>query len=285
VKYAFIKEHSQCWSVAFQCRALGVSRSGYYRWCQRKISQKAIQGEQLDAEITALFDLHKGRYGSPRITKALKEKGENVNHKRVEKRMAALGLQAKQAKKFKATTDSKHNLPIAQNHLQQDFNAEKPNEKWVGDITYIWTAKGWLYLAVFIDVFSRQVVGWSMSNRINKQLVCDALLMSLWRRGFPKGVIVHTDRGSQYCSGQYQQLLNDNGLTCSMSGRGCCYDNAVAESFFHSLKVECLYDYSFSNREEAKKITFEYIEIYYNQQRLHSSIGYKTPIGFERLCA
>ncbi len=285
MKYAFIKEHCQCWSVSTLCRAFGVSRSGYYRWCQSNASQKAKISAQLDAEIIELFGQHKQRYGSPRITEALREKGENVNHKRVEKRMAALGLRAKHAKKFKATTDSKHSLPIAPNLLQQDFSAEQPNEKWVGDITYVWTAKGWLYLAVFIDVFSRQVVGWSMSKRINKQLVCDALLMSLWRRGFPKGVIVHTDRGSQYCSGQYQQLLNDNGLTCSMSGKGCCYDNAVAESFFHSLKVESLYDYSFSDREHAKKVIFEYIEIYYNQQRLHSSIGYKTPVGFERLCA
>ena len=241
--------------------------------------------EKLDSEIIELFEVHKGRYGSPRITLALKDNGWCVNHKRVERRMVALGLRAKQVKKFKATTDSKHALPVAENRLQQDFTANRPNEKWVGDITYVWTAKGWLYLAVFIDLFSRQVIGWSMSKRINKALVCDALLMSLWRRNFPKGVIVHNDRGSQYCSKKYQQLLKDNKLICSMSGKGCCYDNAVAESFFHSLKVECVYDYAFGEREQAKKIIFDYIEIYYNKQRLHSSIGYKTPERFEQLCA
>ncbi|MBU2710367.1 IS3 family transposase [Zooshikella sp. WH53] len=238
----------------------------------------------MDNDIIELFEHHKGRYGSPRITKALKDNKQCVNHKRVAKRMVALGLQAKQAKKFKATTNSEHGLPVAENFLQQDFSAKKPNEKWVGDITYVWTLQGWLYLAIFIDVFSRQVIGWLMSRRINKELVYDALLMALWRRNFTTGVIVHSDRGSQYCSKKYQQLLKDNKLICSMSGKGCSYDNALAESFFHSLKVECIYDYTFSDRAQAKKIIFEYIEVYYNQQRSHSSIGYKTPARFEQLC-
>ena len=285
MKYAFIKQNKLGWPVAFQCRVFSVSRSGYYRWCQLGDTQRNKSNQQLDSDIIKLFEHHKGRYGSPRITKALKDNNQCVNHKRVAKRMVALGLRAKQAKKFKATTDSKHGLPIADNLLQQDFHANKPNEKWVGDITYIWTTQGWLYLAIFIDVFSRQVIGWSMARRINKELVYDALLMALWRRNFPKGVIVHTDRGSQYCSKKYQQLLKDNKLICSMSGKGCCYDNALAESFFHSLKVECIYDYVFSDRAQAKKIIFEYIEVYYNQQRLHSSIGYKTPARFEQLCA
>ena len=197
--------------------------------------------------------------------------------------MKALNLKAKQAKKFKATTDSKHKLPVAENILSQDFTASKPNEKYVGDITYVWTSEGWLYLAVFIDLFNREVVGWSMSNRIDKKLVCDALLMAMWRRGLPPGVIVHSDRGSQYCSGAYQRLLNDNQLICSMSGKGCCYDNAVAESFFHSLKVECVHDYYFRTREEAKKTIFEYIEVYYNTIRRHSAIGYVAPTQFEAL--
>ena len=285
MKYAFIKANKQSWPVTLQCKVFSVSRSGYYQWCQPAKSQGVRRNQKLDADIIELFDNHKGRYGSPRITKALQACGERVNHKRVAKRMAALGLRAKQAKQFKATTDSKHHLPVADNLLQQDFSASQPNEKWVGDITCVWTTQGWLYLAVFIDVFSRQVIGWSMSSRINKALVCDALLMALWRRSFPKGVIVHTDRGSQYCAKKYQQLLKDNKLICSMSGKGCCYDNAVAESFFHSLKVECIYDYAFDNREQAKKIIFEYIEIYYNTQRLHSTIGYTAPVIFEQLCA
>lgn len=285
MKYAFIKDHADLWSVAMQCHVFNVMRSGYYRWLKYDETARAKKNKELDAKIIPLFNQNKGNYGSPRITKALKQSGEAVNHKRVAKRMVTLGLKAKQAKKFKATTDSKHNLPVADNLLQQDFTAAKPNEKWVSDITYIWTSEGWLYLAVFIDLFSRQVIGWSMSNRINKALVCDALLMAMWRRGFPRGVIVHTDRGSQYCSKRYQRLLKDNRLICSMSGKGCCYDNAVAESFFHSLKVECIHDYSFANREEAKKVIFEYIEIYYNRQRLHSTIGYHTPEAFERLSA
>ena len=285
MKYAFIDSNRQYWSVAMQCRVFNVSRSGYYQWGYSSQSLRAVENEKLDAKIIDLFDQHKGRYGSPRITQGLREQGECVNHKRVEKRMVALRLKAKQAKKFKATTDSKHNLLIADNLLQQDFSASKPNEKWVGDITYIWTTKGWLYLAVIIDVFSRQVIGWSMSNRMTKKRVCDALLMALWRRQFPTGVIVHTDRGSQYCSKQYQTLLKDNKLICSMSNKGCCYDNAVAESFFHSLKVESIYDYIFSDREEAKKVIFEYIEVYYNQQRLHSYLDYKTPAKFEQLYA
>lgn len=283
MKYAFIKDNKNIWSVAAQCRAFKLSRSGYYSWCSGKASARAQENQRLDGKIIQIFKAHQKRYGAPRITDELKDDGLTVNHKKVEKRMKILGLKAKQAKKFKATTDSKHNLPVADNLLKQDFSATAPNQKWAGDITYVWTQSGWLYLAVIIDLFSRQVIGWSMSKRINKDLVCNALLMSLWRRGFPKGVIVHTDRGSQYCSKKYQKLLNDNQLVCSMSGKGCCYDNAVSETFFHTLKVECLNDYQFKYRDEAKKVIFEYIEIYYNQQRKHSTIGYKTPIQFEML--
>lgn len=266
-----------------QCRAFKVSRAGYYDWCSGKIFRRERKNQKLDCKIIKIFNTHQKRYGAPRITDELKDDGLIVNHKKVEKRMKILGLKAKQAKKFKATTDSNHNLPVAKNLLKQDFSATAPNQKWAGDITYVWTQSGWLYLAVIIDLFSRQVIGWSMSKRINKELVCDALLMALWRRGFPKDVIVHTDRGSQYCSNKYQKLLKDNRLICSMSGKGCCYDNAVSESFFHTLKVECLNDYYFTNRDDAKKIIFEYIEIYYNQKRKHSTIGYKTPVQFELL--
>ncbi|WP_094786550.1 IS3 family transposase [Zooshikella ganghwensis] len=171
MKYAFIKQNKQDWPVAFQCRVLNVSRSGYYQWCQSDETQIIKRNQQLDDDILELFEQHKGRYGSPRITKALKDNKQCVNHKRVAKRMVALGLRAKQARKFKATTNSQHALPIAENLLQQDFSANKRNEKWVGDITYVWTTQGWLYLAIFIDVFSRQVISWSMSKRINKELV------------------------------------------------------------------------------------------------------------------
>lgn len=283
MKYAFVKENQKSWSIGLQCRVLQVSRPGYYAWSKRATSQREQANKILDEKILGIFKYHKSRYGSPRITEELKDQGEQVNHKRVEKRMKTLEIRAKQAKKFKCTTDSNHDKPIAKNLLEQDFSATAPNQKWVGDITYVWTQSGWLYLAVVLDLYSRQVIGWSMSPRINKKLVCDALTMALWRRHFPKDVIVHTDRGSQYCSKRYQQLIKDNHLVCSMSGRGNCYDNAVAESYFHSLKVECLHGQHFVDRPSAQKEIFEYIEIYYNQQRKHSALGYKTPSQFEAL--
>ena len=283
MKYAFILDNRHSWSIAAQCRALKVSRSGFYAWLIDETSDRSQANQVLDLKIIDIFKTHKKRYGVPRITEELRDQGYCVNHKKVEKRMKLLGLKAKQAKKFKATTDSNHKQPVACNLLNQDFSASAPNQKWAGDITYIWTQAGWLYVAVIIDLFSRQVIGWSMSKRINKELVCNALLMALWRRGFPKGVLVHSDRGSQYCSNRYQKLLKDHHLICSMSGKGCCYDNAVSETFFHTLKVECLNDYHFMNREDAKKMIFEYVEIYYNQQRKHSAIEYKTPVQFEQL--
>ena len=194
-----------------------------------------------------------------------------------------MGLKAKGKKKFKATTDSEHKLPIFENLLSRDFHAEAPNQKWTSDITYVWTDEGWLYLCVYIDLFSRSVIGWSMSKRINRHLVCDALTMALWRRGFPKGVIVHTDRGSQYASKQYRRLLKNHGLIGSMSRKGNCWDNSVAESFFKTLKYEHLYDYSFNTRDKAKQEIFEYIEVYYNKNRRHSYLGYLTPEMFEKV--
>lgn len=237
--------------------------------------------QDLDANINDIFAQHERRYGAPRITKELIAEGMNVGENRVARRMKALGLRAKQAKKFKATTDSNHQYPVAENLLQQDFSASKPNEKWLSDITYLWTGSGWLYLAVVLDVYSRKIIGWSMSKRINQELVCNALLMALWRRGFPKGVIVHSDRGSQYCSNRYQKLLKDHKLICSMSGKGNCYDNAAMETFFHSMKVECIHGEYFKTREEMRKTVFEYIELYYNRVRRHSTIGYLAPSVYE----
>ena len=188
---------------------------------------------------------------------------------------------AKARKKFKVTTDSNHKKPVADNLLNQDFSASTPDEKWVTDITYIPTNEGWLYLCVFIDLYSRAVIGWSMSNRMRASLVESTLKMALFTRGFPANVIAHSDRGSQYCSETYQKLLSENKLICSMSGKGCCYDNAAMESFFHTLKVELVHDENYRTREEAKTSIVEYIECYYNRKRRHSSIGYKTPIQFE----
>jgi len=245
------------------------------------MSPREQSNQHLDRKIKDIFERHKARYGAPRITEELNADGESVSQNRVVRRMKALHLRAKQAKKFKVTTDSQHNKPVAPNHLAQDFTATYPNEKWVSDITYCWTQSGWLYLAVVMDLFSRKIIGWSMSNRMKKELVCDALIMALWRRSFPKKVIVHSDRGSQYCSKKYQKLLSDNYMRCSMSGKGNCYDNSAMESFFHSLKVECLHDEYFLTREDARQTLFDYIETYYNPERRHSTNQYLSPDEFE----
>lgn len=281
-----MKAHAHQCPIVLMSEAFGVSVSAYYRWLQNPISKRQMRQNQIDALIRRVFEKHKSRYGCTRITEDLKDDyGVAVKRRYVSKRMQAMGLIPKARRKFKATTDSDHQLPVAPNLLQQDFSADKPNEKWVSDITYIKTDEGWLYLCVFIDLFSRQVIGWSMSKRINRHLVCNALNMALFRRKFPTGVIVHTDRGSQYCSKKYQNMLKKHGLVCSMSAKGCCYDNAACESFFHTLKVELVHDEHYQTRVQARVSLFEYINVYYNRQRRHSTIGYMTPEKFEATMA
>jgi putative transposase len=264
-------------------RVLKVSRSGFYRWRERQQQPSSRQEERrrLDAAVKEAFESKKGRSGSPRLTLDLADAGHQHDRKTVASSLRRQGLRAKAAKKFKATTNSKHNLPVAPNLLNQDFTAAAPNQKYVGDITYLWTDEGWLYLATVIDLYSRLVVGWAMSERMTAQLTCDALKMALWRRGMPTGVIVHSDRGSQYCSGAYQALLNEHGLICSMSGKGNCYDNACAESFFHTLKVEAVHGERFATREVMRQAVFQYIEVDYNRTRRHSANGYISPAAFE----
>jgi putative transposase len=269
--------------VIAMCRVLDVSRAGYYSWTKRQQNPSGRQQrrEALDQQVKDAFAAGKNRSGSPRLTLDLKDEGQSYDRKTVAASMQRQGLRAKAAKKFKATTNSDHDLPVAPNLLQQDFVAAGPNQKWVGDITYLWTDEGWLYLAVVIDLYSRLVVGWAMAERINAELVCDALHMALWRRRMPKGVIVHSDRGSQYCSGRYQASLVRYSLVCSMSGTGNCYDNACAESFFHTLKVEIIHGEHFSTRAEMRETVFEYIEIDYNRNRRHSTLGNISPEAFE----
>ncbi|WP_415098187.1 IS3 family transposase [Legionella adelaidensis] len=275
VKYGFIKEFSNYFSVTIMCALLNVSRSGYYSFINRPISKRQLANNHLD------INQHKKRYGVPRITRVLQDQNEPCSHTRVARRMQAMGLTALAKKKFKVTTDSEHSLPIYKNHLGRDFSATAINQKWACDITYIRTLEGWLYLAVVIDLYSRAVIGWSMNKRMKKNLVCDALSMALFRRKFPIGVIVHSDRGSQYCSLQYQQMLKQYQLIGSMSRRANCWDNAIAESFFHTLKVELIHNYSYQTREQAKLSVFQYIEGYFNQQRIHSALDYKAPFEFE----
>jgi transposase InsO family protein len=263
------------------CRVLAVSRSGYYDWQGRPPSGRAQANVRLTADVQRVYAQHKGRAGSPRITRQLREEGQTVGRNRVARVMRGQRLRARAGRKYKATTNSNHHLPVAPNLLEQDFTATGPNRKWVSDITYIWTEEGWLYLAVVLDLYSRLVVGWAMSERMTANLVCEALALALWRRQMPSGVIVHSDRGSQYCSADYQRLLLRHKLLCSMSKKGDCYDNAAMESWNHSLKVEAIHGERFATREMAKAHVFEYIEVYYNRKRLHSRLGYLSPEVFE----
>ena len=284
MKYEFMSEHMDIFSVSAMARVLNVSRSGFYAWRHRQTSDPSPRKQrslQRDEMIRDAFEAGKGRSGSPRLVLDLEDAGHSCDRKTVADSMKRQGLRAKAAKKFKVTTNSKHQLAVADNLLQQDFSASAPNQKWVGDITYLWTDEGWLYLATVIDLYSRMVVGWAMSKRMTSSLVCDALTMGLWRRGMPSGVIVHTDRGSQYCSTIYQDLLVKHGLQCSVSGTGNCYDNACAESFFHTIKVELIHGERFESREEMRQAVFEYIEVDYNRSRRHSAIGQISPEAFE----
>ena len=276
-----IKENEQFFQVQMMCCVLNVSRSGYYDWLTRPESTRALENKKLAEEIKEIFDREKQRPGSPRITKRLRASGRYVGKNRVANIMREQGWRAKGSKKFKATTNSRHNLPVAPNLLQQNFEAIHPNQKWVSDLTYIWTAEGWLYLAVVLDLYSRMVIGWSMSDRMTAAMVCEALAMAVWRRKRPKDVIVHSDRGVQYCSREYQALLTKYSLICSMSKKGDCFDNAAMESWNGSLKVEAIHGERFNTRVEAKKHVFEYIDVYYNRQRLHSKLGYLSPALFE----
>lgn len=278
-----MEKHACEFSITAMGRVLSASRSGFYAWrqCKDKPSPRQYCREVRDAEIKAVFEAGKGRNGAIRVAKDLADLNVKCNRKTVSDSLRRQGLRAKAAKKFKATTNSKHSLPVAPNLLLQDFVAEHSNQKWVGDITYLWTDEGWLYLAVMIDLYSRKVVGWAMSERMTATLVCDALEMALWRRKKPKGVIVHSDRGAQYCSKDYQKLIADHDLLCSMSAKGNCYDNACAESFFHSLKVESIHGERFATRQAMKEAVFEYIEVDYNRTRRHSANGYLSPEVFE----
>jgi transposase InsO family protein len=277
-----MERQRQTFSIALMARVLRVSRSAFYAWRRpRRTNRRATKRQALDERVKAAFRAHKGRYGAPRLTSELGEQGHPYDEKTIASSLRRQGLVARAAKRFKATTNSNHDLPVAPNLLNQDFTASRANEKWVQDITYCATEEGWLYLAVVIDLYSRQVVGWAMSDRMKATLVCDALTMALFRRGFPRSVIVHSDRGSQYCSKRFQRLIEKHGLLCSMSKRGDCYDNACAESFFHSFKIELTHGTRYSTREELRREAFQYIETYYNVLRRHSALDYVSPATFE----
>jgi len=282
-----MQKHESEFRVCAMARVFRVSRSGYYKWLagiQKRLKNQAERNE-FDSKVRALFFKEKERYGAPRLQKVLAGEGDLFDRKTVSKSMQRQGLVAKAGRKFKATTNSRHSLPVAPNLLEQQFKVATPNSAWVADITYCATQEGWAYLAVVVDLFSRKVVGWSMSERMTKSLVLDAMRMAIHGRGKPKGVIWHSDRGAQYCSKAYANLAKKYKCKLSMSARGNCYDNACAESFFHSLKVEALYGEIFETRQGLREAVFEYIECDYNRARLHSFIGYLSPEDFEKRAA
>ncbi|EHJ4627193.1 IS3-like element IS3 family transposase [Escherichia coli] len=283
MKYVFIEKHQAEFSIKAMCRVLRVARSGWYTWCQRRtrISTRQQFRQHCDSVVLAAFTRSKQRYGAPRLTDELRAQGYPFNVKTVAASLRRQGLRAKASRKFSPVSYRAHGLPVSENLLEQDFYASGPNQKWAGDITYLRTDEGWLYLAVVIDLWSRAVIGWSMSPRMTAQLACDALQMALWRRKRPRNVIVHTDRGGQYCSADYQAQLKRHNLGGSMSAKGCCYDNACVESFFHSLKVECIHGEHFISREIMRATVFNYIECDYNRWRRHSWCGGLSPEQFE----
>lgn len=263
------------------CKALSVSRSGYYSWVNRKPSRRTQENVKILFHIRVIYHQSNRIYGSPKITAVLRQNGIICNHKRVERLMRENGIFSKVKKKFKVTTHSKHNHPVADNLIKMNFAVSRPNTVWTSDITYIWTREGWMYLAVFMDLFNRQIVGWSMKNRLKEDLITDAFQMALRSRNPAPGMIVHSDRGSQYCSRVFKELLKNHGCLQSMSSTGNCYDNAVTESFFHTLKTELIYHQKYLTRNQAWGSVFKYIEIFYNRIRIHSYLGGLSPCQYE----
>jgi putative transposase len=281
--YRFIEDHKDQWPVRWLCEALAVSPAGYYAWRQGPRSAGEQRRDALLVEIRAVHAQFKARYGSPRIHAELVARGHDCCVNTIAKVMREAGIAAKTARKFRCTTtDSDHDLPVAENLLDRQFDPAAANEVWLADITYIPTREGWLYLAAVEDLYSRRVVGWSMDGHMESRLVVDALAMAVQRRLPDEGLLAHSDRGSQYASEHYQRLLAKHGITCSMSRRADCWDNAPMESFFASLKKELVHGADFATRAEARAAIFEYIEVFYNVQRRHSSLGYVSPAEYEQ---
>jgi len=269
--------------VTLLCQVMEVSRSGFYDFMKRLQRPKDPQEQRLIVKVRAIHKANDEAYGSRRMSQALRADGENVGRCQAGTLMKKANVEVKQKKRFRVTTDSKHNYPVAPNLLDRQFDIETPNTAWGGDITYLWTDEGWLYLAVIIDLFSRRVVGWSLSSRMKVDLVRDALLMAIWRRKPGRGLIHHSDRGSQYACHEYQDILEDHGIIPSMSRKGDCWDNAVIERFFRSLKSERTNHRRYQTRDAARQDVINYIEMFYNSRRLHSYLGYVSPAEYEKL--
>jgi transposase InsO family protein len=282
MRYRFIEDNRSAFGVERMCRILRVSRSGYYGWQDRGPSQRALRHERLLPVIRGVFEGSRRTYGSPRVCDSLKTLGHRCGHNQVAALMRRAGITPKRRRKFKVTTDSDHSYPVAPNLVARVFAAERLNSLWTSDITYLWTSEGWLYLAVVLDVCSRRIVGWGMSHRLKEELVVRAIEQALWQRQIAEGLIFHSDQGSQFASDACQKLLKANGIRPSMSRKGDCYDNAITESFFGTLKKELVYRDKFETREEARSKIFDFIEVFYNRQRKHSALNYKSPVDFEK---
>ena len=281
MRFRFIDAEKARYPIRLLCRCLAVSRSGYYAWRNRSASDRAREDARLKVKIAASHTASRRTYGSPRILRDLREAGDRVSRKRVARLMRTLEIEGIRKRRFRTTTDSSHRFPVAPNIVMRDFEVDEPNTAWATDITYIATLEGWLYLAVILDLFSRRVVGYAMSERIDRVLVLDALREALRQRPGVRDLVHHSDRGSQYASHDYREALDEAGIMCSMSRRGNCWDNAVAESFFGTLKMELIYELPLQTRGATRNGVADYIENFYNVRRRHSSLDYMSPVEFE----
>jgi putative transposase len=279
MKFAFIAAE-KAFPVVTMCRLFSVTRQGFYAYLKRQAATRPAEVE-LQAQVKQAYAEGRGAYGSPRVVAALRKKGLPVSKRRVERTMRALGLQGRRRRRSRVTTKANPAHPVAANLLDRDFKADRPNQRWVTDISYVWTDEGWCYLAVILDLFSRAVVGWSLDTTLTTQLPLRALDMAVRRRIPGSSLLHHSDRGCQYTSQEYRRALKDLGIEVSMSRKGNCWDNAVAESFFSTIKLELVYDHRWATRLELRTAVFDYIEVFYNRQRLHSTLGYKSPVQFE----
>jgi len=273
----------KAYPVTVLCRVMRVSRRGFYQYLTRFNQGPTTNPVEtvLKAQISAIFKEHRSKYGARRIMKELHKQGHPIGIYRVRRMMQDLGLKARPARRYKVTTDSRHSFPVAPNVLDRQFDVDRPNRVWTSDITYVWTLEGWMYLAIVMDLFSRRIVGWAMNKRMKARLAIDALAMAYWMRKPDKGLVHHSDRGSQYACNEYQNCLNAYGMIPSMSRKGDCWDNAPTERFFRSLKSERLSDYAFKTRKAAQSELIDYIS-YYNGIRLHSTLGYESPLAYEK---
>ena len=281
MRYRTIQEHDRRYPIRLMCRALAVSAAGYYAWRSRPESPRAVSARTVLSAIRVIHRESRETYGSPSIWDALVKQGHRIGEHRVARLMRQNGIRAKTVKKWRATTQSNHRLPVAQNTLNRQFMVEAPNRVWAGDLTYVWTTEGWLYLAVLLDLYSRRVIGWAMGHRLTVDLAEQALTMALVTRRPEAGLLHHSDRGSQYAASRYQQLLDAQGLVPSMSRKGNCWDNACVESFVGTLKRELVHHRHYATRDDATRDIFEYIEVFYNRQRRHSTLGYHSPAEYE----